>query len=168
MRKRKLIKPIILLISIIVVLCLAIGGTFAYIVATDDPVSITFVPPIIQGTLGESNGTFTVLSNSNINVYARIIIKANWVKDGAIYTDTPITESDYFVAFDPTYWTQIGNCYYYNSELEPNERTIGLTVVQTGVAPEGCEFHVEASAEVLPSQSTDAVYNSWGFVPHGN
>lgn len=167
MNQKNTSKLIILISSLLIVLCLSIGGTFAYIIATDTPVSTTFKPASFDAYATENNGTYTVTTSGNVNTFVRVTVTAHWLKDGMTFTEPAMTSADYALVFDSTKWTQVGGYFYYNSPLVPGETTTGITVFLTGAAPEGCTFASDMIVETLPSNPAHVVFNTWGYLPRG-
>ena len=168
MKPKSTIKLTILLVSLLVVFCISIGGTIAYIIATDKPVSTTFKPVLYEANVLNNNGTYTVKTSGNVAAFVRVAIKTNWMKDGMLFTEPSITSNDYIFVYDSTKWTLVGEYFYYNSPLDPGETTSDITVILTGVAPEGCTFQSNMIAEILPADPDYVVYNTWGYLPQGN
>jgi len=161
-------KPVILLISLLLILGVTISGTIAFIVATDDPAKSEFAPGEVRCYLEESTGNYTIINLGSTEVYVRVAVVANWLKNGHIYGLTPITPNDYQVLFNAADWTYWNGYYYYNYPLAPNGWTTPLTPLQLTAAPEGCRFSAEILSESIQSQPAQAAAQVWGYIPLGN
>ena len=76
--RRRRTKPFLLLVCIVLILCLTIGGTVAYLAANSRSVENQFTPGQVSCAVDE-NGM--IINTSNVKAYLRAAVIANWVDD---------------------------------------------------------------------------------------
>lgn len=115
---KKLNKKIILLIALAAVMMVGVGGTLAYLIAESGPVTNIFKPVTYDtdieepGWDGNTKSKVIVKNYSDVPVYVRVAVVANWVKDDQIiepYTGT--------ISIDNSKWTTNGGYYYYVDQV---------------------------------------------------
>jgi len=137
-------KSILLAVLVVVLLTFSVSGTIAWLTTSTKPIENTFTPAtvdtvIIEGFNGTAKSSIQVENKrepaTNVPVYVRVALVANWVKDGKIVAPASIT-----VDHDEDNWTKSGEYYYYNSKLAVGDRTPNLletAIEQLSPLPEG-------------------------------
>ena len=178
MENRKMMKTInignrkvtLLAAALVLALCLAIGGTVAYLLTRSAMVTNTFTPAVVECEVASDDGE--VKSTSNIKVYVRAAFTGNYVTyeggQKVIHTDKGHPKFHYTINTD--YWTERGGYYYYKELVEPGATTKPLfTVVPTldnqHTPPHGYSFTYEIAAQCIQWQPDAAVTEAWGFKP---
>ena len=163
-------RPLLLLVSLVLLLALAVGGTVAWLNTSTTPVENTMIPGNVPITINETfNGAtkseVSVTNTGNIDAYIRVAIVANAVdENGNIIAGTA---PSYVVNTD--YWQLLEDdgYYYYKGAVAPGETTAALftdPVTVTG------ELNILAeSIQVLGGidGETASVY-AWGHSFDGN
>ena len=178
MEDRKMMKTInfgnrkvtLLAASLILALCLAIGGTVAYLLTRSAMVTNTFTPAVVECEVASDDGA--VKSTSNIKVYVRATFTANYEdQNGNVHTNHNVNPHQYSYTINTDYWEKHSDGYYYYKELvEPGATTKPLfTVVPTlnnqHTPPHGYSFTYEIAAQCIQWQPDAAVTEAWGFKP---
>lgn len=182
--KRTNKKPILLLVSMILVLTVAVGGSLAYLVTQTGIVQNSFT---VQQVPIEINETFNGKEKSNVTIknisdedggtgdpgtdaYIRAAVVANWVdKEGNVYGQAPEFEEDYVFKTPSKMWILSDDGYYYYKEaVEAGESTEVLmdTCISRKDAPVGYTLSVEILAQSIQANGPDgtesAIYKAWG------
>lgn len=141
----------VLLLSLILILVGAIGGTMAYF--TDYTISVkTFSVGQVSCSLSQSGDTYVINNNGTVPMYVRAAVRVNWEnEDGELHWTTP----DATVSFNSSTWTEQGGCYYYNSPIAANASVTGPSVTVTEEAPDGYSAKIHVLVEAV-QEGTDA------------
>lgn len=166
-------RPLLLLVSLVLLLALAVGGTVAWLNTSTGPVENTMIPGKVPITINETiNETFngitksgvTVTNTGNIDAYIRVAIVANAVdKDGNIIAGTAPS----YTVNEEKWQLLKDGYYYYKGAVAPGGTTEALfsgPVTVTG------ELNILAeSIQVLGGidGETASVY-AWGHSFNGN
>ena len=162
-------RPLLLLVSLVLILALAVGGTVAWLNSSSGPVTNTMTPGQVPITINENfNGTtksrVSVTNDGNIDAYIRVAIVANAVdENGNIIAGTA---PSYTV--DETKWQRLDGYYYYKGAVKPDRTTEQL--FKGDVKVTGGELNILAeSIQVLGGYrgETASVY-AWGHSFDGN
>ena len=145
-------RPLLLLVSLVLILALAVGGTVAWLTSSSGPVTNTMTPGQVPITINETfNGTtksgVTVTNKGNIDAYIRVAIVANAVdENGNIIAGTA---PSYVSLVNTDYWQLLGDgYYYYKGAVAPGGTTEPLFTADVTVA--GGELNILAeSIQVL-------------------
>lgn len=164
-----------LIVAIILLLCVTIGGTIAYLITKSDTVVNTFVPANVDIEIEE-----TVLFNtkekisirnveneSNIPVYIRVALVGNWVDaNGRICINHSRTPPTFTIGNN---WLTDGGFYYYKFPVEVGDTTTNLLGSGSGIElkadDDGCSYQVEVIASAIQTEPVSAVIEAWGFNP---
>lgn len=160
-------RPLLLLVSLVLLLALAVGGTVAWLNSSSGPVTNTMIPGQVPITINETfDGTtksgVSVTNNGNIDAYIRVAIVANAVdENGNIIAGTAPT-----FTVDESKWQKLDDgYYYYKGAVAPNGTTEALF---TGppVDVRGGELNILAeSIQVLGGyEGKTASEYAWGAV----
>lgn len=178
MKNRKFSKkPMVVMASLVLLLCMTVGGSLAFLTTQTDPVKNTFTPAEVKITVTEKidNGTKDEVKVKNIGdttAYIRAAVVVTWQDEaGNIYGEKPIEGTDYTISS----WTglqagggwkkgSVDGFYYYTKpvdvEASTDELFTGCAPV-AGKAPEGYSLAVEIIASAVQSLPTSAVKDVW-------
>ena len=158
-------KPIIrILLSVLLVVVVAVGGTLAYLVASDSPLLNTFALMHISTEIEEEEaGTAAekkpvVKNTGTADVYVRAYAYVVMVgEDGNEYVDPDL--SQYVVPqYNTTYWTEKDGYYYYTGTLAPTHKTEplfdGVTVDAKMPTDQSFRVYVYQEGALVPSSDT--------------
>ena len=175
-------KKLILLVSLVMLLTVAVGGTLAYLTASTDPLPNIFTTSGVPISVQEDPFDGTVKNNvkiqndGNTDAYIRAAVVVTWQdSEGNVYAVKPEAGVDYQITF-PTgtgwvYRTADG-FYYYTASVASNNQT---GVLLTNCKPlksapaDGYTLCVEIVAESVQAKGVDnggkAVVKAWGVDP---
>ena len=158
-----------LLLSVILVVTIAVGGTVAYLVTQDEPITNTFTPSHVNCEVTEDfNGT--VKSNVNVTnigdteAYIRVKLVTYRVNEDRQH----IGGTAIIPEFDPgTHWVKYGAYYYYTLPVKPDERPAAvlissITLKDSYPDADGGKQVIEVMAEAIQSAPAEAIGQSWG------
>lgn len=175
-RRRRKGKSSLLLVTMIVLACMLVGTTLAYLVANTDPVTNSFVPAKITTEITEDfkdnvKKNVQVTNTGDVDAYIRAAVVVTWqkVNDGVVevYPTAPVEGTDYTVEYpNDTGWVKHTDGFYYFTEpLKPDGSTgILLTDCKPveGKAPEGYHLVVEILSSAIQSEPENAIHEAWG------
>ena len=166
-------KSAALLVSLILVLCIAAGGTVAYLFEITPAVENTFSPATVTTTVdeGTEDGVKTnvkITNTGNTGAYIRAAVVITWQNaNGDIYGKAPVLNTDYTISYDlANGWTKSSDGFYYwNSPVAPGAST-GVLITQCmptaqNSAPEGYSLAVEIVGSGIQSIPTRVVTSQW-------
>jgi len=149
-----------LTIAIILILVMAIGGTVAFLVTHTDQIVNTFQPTDVTCEIIEDFNadktvkTSAVVKNTGkIPAYIRVAVVANTVDAKGNITG----KADVRDKLESSGWTNVGDYYYYNSVVQPNETTGNLLAKDIDL--NGIQVTILASA--IQAEPTNAVAEAW-------
>lgn len=156
-----------LTIAIILILVMAIGGTVAFLVTHTDQIVNTFQPTDVSCEINEKFNddntvkTSAVVENTGkIPAYIRVAVVANTVDaDGSITGAADVSNK-----LAGSGWTKVGDYYYYNGVVKPNETTGNL--LAEGIDLNGIQVTILASA--IQAEPTNAVAEAWDVQFNGS
>lgn len=140
---------------------MAIGGTVAFLVTHTDQIVNTFQPTDVTCEIIEDFNadktvkTSAVVQNTGkIPAYIRVAVVANTVDAEGNITGA----ADVSNKLASSGWTQIGDYYYYNGVVQPNETT-GQLLDADGIDLNGIQVTILASA--IQAEPDSAVAQAW-------
>lgn len=163
-------RAVILLVSLVLVLSAAIGGTLGYLT---NQVKVTNTMEI--GTIGteidedlenDTKSNVTVTNTGNSDAYIRAVVVVTWQNAaGEVYPQMPVAGTDYTIKYGSD-WEKLGNYYYYNGVVAAGGKTGNLIDTCTpagGRAPSGYDLNVEILVSAIQADPADAVQEAWGM-----
>lgn len=139
---------------------MAIGGTVAFLVTHTDQIVNTFQPTDVTCEIIEDfndNNTVktsaVVQNTGKIPAYIRVAVVANTVDAEGNITGT----ADVSNKLAGSGWTKVGDYYYYNGVVKPNETTGNL--LAEGIDLNDIQVTILASA--IQAEPTNAVAEAW-------
>jgi hypothetical protein len=175
-------KIIIALVSLSLVLCLSVGITVAYLVASSDELENEFEAsrvscavvengqdPVSDGSVnitGAKEDVF-IKNTGDISAFIRATVIISWKKaDGTVYAKAPVEGTDYIITpSSNTGWSKSGDIYYYTSSVAAGALTgklIDSCAPVDGRAPEGYVLSVEIVASAVQAEPESVVEDEWG------
>lgn len=162
-------KHALLLLSLIVVLCVATVGTVAYFTDTAQSESTGITIGQVSCTVTDNgNGSFTVTNTGNVPAYIRVAVVANYVatennSSTVHYTAPKIS----YVKFDDTEMSSPNNdgIYYYPTAVPAEGQDSFTVTVATSGALEGYDVDVELVAEAIQGGVPAVAQDAWGYTP---
>ena len=158
-----------LLLSMVLLIVIAIGGTVAYLVTKDEPVENTFTPSHVACEVTEKfNGTVkenvNVKNTGNTEAYIRVKLVTYRVNDQKQH----IGGAAAIPAFTPgTNWVKFGDYYYYTLPVKPSEQPASALINEMELTgsyndADGGKQVIEVMAEAIQSGPQQAVGQAWG------
>lgn len=119
-------KSMLVIACIALVMTITVGGTLAYLIATDGPVTNTFEPCKVTCAVSEdftdgvNKNNVAITNTGDTDAYIRAAIVGNWYKDGKIVADWQISNG-IFEGWLSGGWIEGGDgYYYYNGVVSPS------------------------------------------------
>ncbi len=166
----KLKKSWILIAAVVLLLTFVVSGTIAYLAASTGALVNTFTPGEVDTDLKETfkddtKSSIKIENNGTVDVYVRVAIVANWVKDEKIVA--PWTGS---IDYLESNWTLKDGYYYYNNILKAGDPAVELlenpyTYTSDEVPVKGAHLEMMVIHQSIQAEPTSAVIAAWGFVP---
>jgi len=156
--RRRGIMLLSLVLTIVILSSLTVYAVINYVNSSAPPVEDTFTPATVSCGISKNGNVYTVTNTSNVPVYARVYVDADWVDgEGYIHWTTPS------VNVTASGWTKRGDFYSYNTPVAAGG-TVQITVAAGGdSAPSGYSFKANVSAEVIQSNPKSAALDAWGY-----
>ncbi len=158
MRKGKGMLLIMLLVS-----CMGIGGTVAYLTAQTSEIINTMQPGMVPPHIEEDfDGTLKrnvrVSNNGNTAAFVRATVVVNWKdKSGNLSSDLPVPGQDYSITWSDSGWQKLGDYYYCTSAVEPQNVTpVFMEAVYQKVTKEGYDLVVDIMTQTIQARGIDS------------
>lgn len=168
---RKSRKPLLILASLALVVCTAIGGTLAWLTDDTNAVTNTFTPGKVPPKITESfdgnvKSNVQIRNDGNINAFIRAKVVITWKKGDDVHGQKPVEGTDYIISYGNG-WTPHDGYWYCNTAIAPGALTPALieTCTSENTAPDGYTLSVEILAQSIQSEPTKAAQEAWGYVP---
>lgn len=158
-----------LLLSLLLLVGVAIGGTVAYLMTRTNPVQNTFTPSHVACQVTEN---FDGTTKSNVNVtntgdteaYIRVRLVTYRVNDQKQHIGG-VAEIPSFTLGEN--WVKYGDYYYYTLPVVPGDKpatnlTDSMTLTGSYTDADGGKQVIEVMAEAIQSKPAEAVRSSWG------
>ena len=163
---RKSKKSLTALIALILIICLAVGGTVAFIVTQTQAVKNTFTPADVKVDIQED---FDGRVKKNVNVKntgdTDAYIRVKLVTYMADSEGNPIAKNASIPPFDPGsdwFYCESDDTYYYGKPVAPGDKTSDL-IGSDGITLKDGQV-VEVLAEGIQSVPVNAVEEAWPAV----
>ena len=161
-------KSLTALIALTLIICLAVGGTVAFIVTQTQAVKNTFTPADVEVDIQEVfkdniKSSITVLNvddtdKEDVPCYIRVKLVSNIQdNDGNVLRAAPLQKFD--LGND---WIDGGDgCYYYKNVVAVGDKTSNLLAEGTSIRLTNGQV-VEVLAEGIQAMPKQAVIDAWG------
>lgn len=158
-----------LLLSVILVVTIAVGGTVAYLVTQDKPITNTFTPSHVTCRVdenfdGKTKENVNVTNTGDTEAYIRVKLVTYRVnEDGQHIGGTAAIPS-----FTPgKNWVEYGGYYYYTLPVAPSQKPANdlidsITLTGNYDDADGGKQVIEVMAEAIQSAPAAAIGESWG------
>lgn len=167
-RLKKADRAVLLLVSLVLVLSAAIGGTLGYLTGQ---VSVTntmqvgeFTTEIDEDTEDGVKSNVTVQNTGDYDAYIRAVVVVTWQNEnGEVYPVAPVANENYTIEYG-NQWSEHGGFYYYNGVVGAKQSTsylINSCKPMEGKAPEGYDLNVEILASAIQAEPAQAVKDAW-------
>ena len=172
---RKSKKSLTALIALILIICLAVGGTVAFIVTQTQAVKNTFTPADVKVDIQEVfkdniKSSITVLNvddtdKEDVPCYIRVKLVSNIQdNDGNVLRAAPLGE----ISFNNSDWIDGGDgCYYYKNVVAVGDSTSNLLAEGASIKLTEGQV-VEVLAEGIQAMPKQAVIDAWGVTVDSN
>lgn len=152
-KKRLGKKPLILLISLVMLLGIALGGTVAFLVDNTREVTNTFTPgrvtvEIAEETTATQKSNIKFQNTGNVDAYIRATLAIYW-KDSAGNIVAPPAGGKVELGTLRTGWKAQDDIYYYAPKVTPNGWTGVMMTPITVTCPEGYQCIIDVHAEAI-------------------
>lgn len=170
-----------LLVSLLLVLGVAVGGTVAFLSTRTDRKVNTFTPSKVTCAVTETFGNnvksnVAVKNTGDTTAFIRAAINVTWMKDAAEYdaanqtvsAKVPLKGTDYSITLaENNNWIQgADGYYYYQLPVKPQDSTKVLIeeckLQENASVPDGYHLSVEIVASAIQSVPEAAVKAAWG------
>lgn len=156
-------------------LTIAVGVTFAYIIASTTPMKNEFRPVKVTCAIEETfendvKKDVRVKNTGDVNAFIRAMIVVNWVSDdgqGKIHAQMPKEGVDYSIQWGASGWKKCTDGFwYYNTAVAPGNITADLieTSAALGNAPEGYRLQIQILASAFQAMPETAIEQEWGVI----
>lgn len=173
---KRMKRTVVLLVSLLVLVGAAVGGTLAWMTDQTDPVVNKFEPANVTTTVTEDfkNNVKTnvkIQNTGNVDAYIRAAVVITWQNEaGNVYGTVPMKDTDYTMTYPSnSSWVQgADGFYYYKSPVKAGDSTgvlISECKAMEGKAPDGYTLHVEILGSGIQSTPDTAIKEAWGIDP---
>lgn len=171
--KAKKRKPVILILSLILLLAVAVGGTVAYLRATSGSVTNTFTPAELkiiptEKTTENTKSDIQFKNDGTVPVYVRATLVIYWTDtiNGSEQTVAPPAKDLVNVGPLRNGWFQVGDIYYHSAPVAPSDSTGVMLDTITVTIPDGstAQCHIDVRAEAIQATPTSVVEDAWDDV----
>lgn len=170
-RRRRTRRLNALLLSMVLLVTVAIGGTLAYLVTQDEPITNTFTPSFVTckvtETFDEDSGEkkeVNVQNTGDTDAYIRVRLVTYRTNAAGQHIGGTATIPE----FTPgTNWVNYGDYYYYTLPVKPDEKPTtdlisSITLTQNYADSDGGNQAIDVMAEAIQSDPAEAVGTAWG------
>lgn len=171
--KPRLKKSIVLMVSLFLVSCVAVGGTLAYLSDRSYEVENTFIPSEVTTKVteefdGSVKRNVKIQNTGDIAAYIRAAVTVTWQDtQGNICGKVPVMGDDYRMIFNESSdgWVKSDDGFYYWIKPVEADAFTGVLITEcqpvTGRAPAGYSLVVEIIGSGIQSVPTTVVLDSW-------
>lgn len=170
-RRRRTGRLNALLLSMVLLVTVVIGGTLAYLVTQDEPITNTFTPSFVTckvtETFDEDSGEKKEVNVQNIgdtDAYIRVRLVTYRTNAAGQHIGGTATIPEFTTG---TNWVKYGDYYYYTLPVKPNEKPTtdlisSITLNQNYEDSDGGNQAIDVMAEAIQSDPAEAVGTAWG------
>ena len=137
----KIKKSLITLVSLLAILCVTVGGTLAFLIDTDEPITNIFNPTEVTTTVVETlDGTVKkdvkIQNTGTTDAWIRAAVVVTWQNaDGNVYGQAPVKDTDYVITWGTGWATGDDGFYYWTSPVKAETGETGA-LIET-ISPKG-------------------------------
>lgn len=138
-------KAVVLVASAVLLVVVAVGGTFAWLTSKPDMLNNSFTVGTVSVEVdeeldGNAKKNVTIKNTGSSDAYIRATVVYNWVNANGdmLYGEPPYENIDYSVSYNTTDWIQGSDGYwYYKYKVASNASTKNLINTLTPTADKG-------------------------------
>lgn len=171
MNKRRLYA----MLTVLLLLTAAVGGTVAFLIDSTDPLVNTFTPAevtvyITDNVANNVKSNVVITNTGTTDAYIRARIVGNWVDDETGYIVqawNPAGDGE-FSGLSGDGWILNGDYYYYTIPVEPDTETETalFTSYEVKNTVEGAHLEMDILVQAVQATSAAAT-DAWGLDPSG-
>ena len=157
------------IISVVLILTMAIGGTIAWLSTKTDSVKNTFNPSQVsckveEGFDGKTKTNVNVRNTGDIPAFIRVKLVTYRTNDQGQHIGGIASLPPFDLGAD---WVKYGDYYYYTKPVAPNQKpetnlTDSMTLIGSYLDTDGGKQAIDVMAEAIQSVPEDAVKAAWG------
>jgi len=147
-----------LLVSVLVIACLAGGATLAFLTSSTNQVTNEMTPGVVTTEVDETfvnnvKSKVSIKNTGNIRAFIRAEVVVTWKDEyGNVYGQKPVAGTDYTISYNISdspsgaHWFEKDGFYYWSNSVEPNATTgvlINSVSPVAGRTPAGYYLNVE-------------------------
>lgn len=168
-------KALLLVVSVVMILALAVGGTMAYLNISSKPVSNSFSAangPKLKVIEEFSNGdtvkkNVTVKNTGDAVAYVRCVVTYTLLdKHGDISAQIPVSGTDYTVSYGAD-WTQGKDGFWYYTKPVSTDASTTALITTCETLNTTAQLVVDISAQAVQAAPASAVNDAWPDNPLG-
>ena len=158
-----------LLLSVILVVTIAVGGTVAYLVTQDAPITNTFTPSHVTCKVdenfdGKTKTNVNVINTGDTEAYIRVKLVTYRVNEARQHIGGTAAIPSFTLGAN---WKEYDGYYYYTLPVKPGEQpdTVlisSITLEDSYPDADGGKQVIEVMAEAIQSAPAEAIGRSWG------
>ncbi len=178
-------RSITLLVSVILLICLTVGGTIAFLIDKTETVTNTFTASkvttqVTETVAGGVKTNVAILNTGDTDAYIRAAVVVTWKNaEGHVHATTPVAGTDYQIHLNIAgsgagMWLEGNDGFYYYTDDVSAAKVDGEgkpiyfatdslinSCSYTANAPEGYSLNVEILASGIQSKPDNAFNTSW-------
>lgn len=165
------VKPITLIVSLALIICMLVGGVAAFLTDTAIPLKNIFTPSHITTTVdetldGNTKSDVSIKNTGDTDAWIRAAIVVTWKNEsGDVYGTAPAAGTDYTMTLDLSNGWERGDdgFYYWKSPVAPAGNT-GILITSctyTANAPEEYFLSVEIIGSGIQNRPANVFNSSW-------
>lgn len=180
-------KSIILLVSLLLTLCIAVGITLAYVIDKTGQVENAFNGGNVTVTVVEEfpdskvKKDVQIENTGDVDVYIRVKLNFTWVSEtdsSTVYSTVPVENTDYVITYgdkvetaenpvdtNPKWVKGDDGFWYYTSPVAPKGKTeilIGeCKLTDDANIPDGYTLSVNVISSAIQSTPAEAIESAW-------
>ncbi len=143
--RRKIKKAVGLIVSAVLLVAIAVGGTFAWLISKTDVLNNSFTVGTVSVEVdeeldGNTKKNVTIKNTGTADAYIRATVVFNWVNVNGdmLYGEPPYENIDYTVSYNTTDWIHGSDGYwYYKYKVSSQNSTNNLINTLTPTADKG-------------------------------
>lgn len=171
--RRRSTKSTALLVSLLLLLCVTVGGTIAFLMDSDGSLGNIFNPSKVKVEVeetvnGNTKSDVYIKNTGDTEAWIRVAIAVTWKdNDGNTYGQAPKLDKDYVLNWGAGDWyTGSDGFEYYRYPVTAGEGTgtliKSISLASTANVPEGYSLNVEIIASGIQSKPAHVFTDVWG------
>lgn len=175
-KHKKLRKPVKLVISLLLLVCVSVGVTVAYLTSkgsvTNKFTVATVDTNVDEDFDGKNKSNITATNTGDVPSFIRIKLVTYRINSNGDHIGGKAEINKDHFTLDSNYWFEVNDCYYYKYPVDPNV-TIKPTLTGDGYIelkeynkdpddPDGGKQVIEVIAEAIQASPAQAISDAWG------